>query len=208
VRKRLQRNGNALDLRLTADLRFALGVELRDGQQDEVEIELVEGGLLIRPVNGVVASSIPPVTAVHPSTRDLLLAVRDLGPARTGYLAAVLERAPQAVSDALVKLRREGWVHRDSTGWVIASVASAWFSHIPRRDWGEPDSLPPRLSRGTVPERVFAVLTESPRPVSELAGEVGLDRSQVHHALKRLEREGRAVLVYGRPVRWRRAPSP
>ena len=55
MRKRLQRNGNALDLRLTADLRFALGVELRDGQQDEVEIELVEGGLLIRPVNGVVA---------------------------------------------------------------------------------------------------------------------------------------------------------
>ena len=203
MRKRLQRNGNALDLRLTADLRFALGVELRDGQQDEVEIELVEGGLLIRPVNGVVASSIPPVTAVHPSTRDLLLAVRDLGPVRTGHLAAALERAPQAVSDALAKARREGWVHRDSTGWVIASIASAWFSHIPRREWGVPVSSS-RSAWGTVPERVLAVLTEEPRPVSELAAEVGLDRSQVHHALRRLERDGLAIRVPGRPVRWRR----
>jgi predicted Rossmann fold nucleotide-binding protein DprA/Smf involved in DNA uptake len=208
VSKRLQRNGNSLDLRLTSDLLFALGLEVRDGNQPEVEIELVDGGLLIRPVDGVVASSIPPVLAAHPTTRELLLAVRDLAPVRTMHLAAALDRTAQAVSDALVKANKRGWVERGPLGWALTEEARPWFEHVPARKWPIGPDLAPRLARGTFQERCLEALGDEALSAAEVADRVEADRAQAHRALQALVRDGLAVVVPGRPTRWRRAPSP
>jgi len=208
VRKRLQRKGNSLNLRLTADLVFALGLERDETGEPEVEIELVEGGLLIRPATGQAAPVIPPALAAHPATRELLLAVRDLAPARTMHLAAALDRTAQAVSDALVKANKRGWVERGPLGWALTEEARPWFEHVPARKWPIGPDLAPRLARGAFQERCLEALGDEALTAAEVADRVEADRAQAHRALQALVRDGLAVVVPGRPTRWRRAPSP
>lgn len=52
VRKKLRRRGNSIDLHLSPELLFALGLDIRDAGDAEVDIVLVADGLLVKPVAG------------------------------------------------------------------------------------------------------------------------------------------------------------
>lgn len=185
---------------------MALGLEVgRDGEP-ELDVELIESGLLLKPPGGgAVAEVIPDRLATHPTTKELLLLVRDHGPVPTGVIAAALGRTTQATSYALGQGIERGWTQRHITGWEVTDPVREWFAHIPARDWGVEPLTSSRRSWGKMPRFVLDALGSEELTSVEVAARVDMDRSQVHGILKRLAREGIVTSDGGRPVRWRRA---
>lgn len=204
MRKRLQRRGNGTFLLLTTDLLAALRLEGATPGGLEVEMELTSEGLLIRPVDGLpVTTVLPPRWAGHPATRELLLAVRDLGPIRTAPLAELLGRTREATSSALSRAHKQGATQPVPHGWTLTDTARSWYAHVP------PTGLAPastrkgeRRTKGSLEDVILAALSSIPLTSSEVGEATSMDRSQAHNLLKRLAAAGRVVAVPGWPVRW------
>lgn len=181
MKKRLVRYGNALHVRLTRDLMFALGLENASlNEPPEVELELVEGGLLVKPVGVATAAAVPPVGAIHPETRAVLLAVRDQGPVGTVALAEHLGHAPQSVTRSLQKARADGWVERGPLGWTLGERARAWFSHVPV----QPRTIPPSIH-----ERALELVKRrGPIHAREVVEALGTPEVTTYNALRMLWR--------------------
>lgn len=207
-KRRLQRHGNSLFLPFTPDVLLALGLKPgADGGEPEVEIELTRDGLLVKPLAAKpVAAELPPRWSAHPATRELLVAIRDHGPIPTGAVSEALGRIPQATSAALVRLQERGAAERAPGGWVITDTAMAWVAHLPSSNTEVPGGpWDNKRPYGSIPEVVLDALGDRQLTSSEASEYAGIDRSQAHHALKKLAQDGLVVNDGGRPVRWRRA---
>ena len=198
---RLQRDGNSLHLRITRELVVALGIDRNDPR---VTLELRDGALVVRAAGVDAPGEVPPKEALTPSYRAMLVALRDHGPLRAVEVAAQTGFERPSVSAALSLLGRVGLTSRAGDRWELAPGAERWLVAEPRTkptpalEAARADS--PRPFR----DRLAAALDATPRTAVELAQALGVDRTQVHHAIKALEAAGVAVAVPGRPVRWRR----
>jgi len=169
-----------------------------------VTLELRDGALVVRAAGVDAPGEAPPKEAVTPSYRAMLVALRDHGPLRAVEVAAQTGFERPSVSAALSLLGRVGLTRRDGDRWALVEGAERWLVAEPRT------AATPALvaARADSPrpfrDRLAAALDGTPRTAVELAQALGVDRTQVHHAMKALEAAGVAVAVPGRPVRWRR----
>lgn len=216
VRKKLQKLGNVLVVILSRDERAALGVK----HGDEVTVETVGDALVIRAADAPEAGleqlaaqqeairatasrraedALAGASSLNRLQRRLVALVYET-PAKSGELPARLGRTREHTARELQKLRAGGWLEKAGPIWHVTEAARARIE-AQSELWGLAD-----LEDG---EDSYALLLEAlsseARTTSELATAAGLERTNAHNRLLRLESEGVVERIAGRPVRWRRA---
>lgn len=188
VRKRLQRIGNSHGIVIDRDLLAALAP---DGDLDAaLLVEVVGSALVVRredapalapgEVERAATVAAPELLGLTPTERLLLGALRS-GSATRGELADAVQRAPETVSNALKRLKGDGWVTQTGRDWRLTPDARRRLETDEGRRFAE---LPPTLARLAV------ALEAGPLTAGEIAEALNVPRRTANALLARATREG------------------
>lgn len=188
VRKKLQKVGNSHGIVLDRDLLAGL---VPDGNLDAaLLVEVVGSALVVRredapaPAPGEVerAATIaaPDLPGLTPTERLLLDALRS-GAATRGEIADAVQRAPETVSNALKRLKGDGWVTQTGRDWRLTPDARRRLETDEGRRFAE---LPPTLAR------LALALEAGPLTAGEVAEALNVPRRTANALLARATRDG------------------
>lgn len=195
VRKKLQKVGNSHGIVLDRDLLTALAP---DGDLDAaLLVEVVGAALVIRradapaPTHAQVdaaATIAPPALPGLTPTERLVVTALQGGPAARGEIADAVQRAPETVSNALKRLKGDGWVTQTGRDWRLTPDARRRLETDEGRRFAE---LPPTLAR------LALALEAGPLTAGEIAEALNVPRRTANALLSRATRQGLVSVAGG-----------